>query len=81
MIITTIFSRFKSSCLECPNTVHGEFKLDDTFNERDLFEQEWGIGTAPHSLPLVLEPNKTKTVRLSYSPSSAASSSGLLYIR
>ncbi|XP_008207841.1 transmembrane protein 131 isoform X2 [Nasonia vitripennis] len=74
-------NKFKPVCSECPSTVHGEFKLDDTSNEKDLFEQEWGIGSAPHSLPIVIEPNNTKTIRLSYSPTSAASSSALLYIR
>lgn len=73
--------RFKPFCSECPNTIHGEFKFDDAFNEKDSFEQNWGIGSAPHSLPIVLEPSKTKTVRLSYAPSSTASSSALLYIR
>jgi hypothetical protein len=66
--------------MECPITVPGEFKLEDTLNEKDYFEQR-GVGSAPHSIPTVLEPNKTKTIQLSYTPSSAALSSALLYIR
>jgi len=61
--------------------VYGEFKFDDIISDKEIFEKEWGIGFAPHSFALVLEPNKTKTVRLSYTPSAAASSSTLLYIR
>lgn len=75
------FFRFKPTCVDCPNTVYGEFKFDDFLNEKEIFEKEWGIGSAPHSFALVLEPNKTKTVRLSYTPSAAASSSTVLYIR
>ncbi|XP_011499398.1 PREDICTED: transmembrane protein 131 [Ceratosolen solmsi marchali] len=73
-------NNFKPICLECPITIPGEFKLEDTLNEKDFFEQ-WGISSAPHSLPTVLEPNKTKTIQLSYTPSLAALSSALLYIR
>ena len=37
--------------------------------------------TAQNSFPFFLSPGETRNVRLSYTPASATSSSGLLYIR
>ena len=73
--------RFKPICLDCSSTVPGEFKIEEEQKERKLFERDWNIKTASQTLPLLLQPNETKSVKLSYTPLSAASSSALLYIR
>ncbi|KAJ8676644.1 hypothetical protein QAD02_012431 [Eretmocerus hayati] len=80
-LLNALPNRLKPSCTECPDTVHGEFRLSDLSNEKDFFDQGWGPGIAPHSLAFVLKPNTTKVVELSYTPSSTASSSAVLYIR
>uniref|UniRef100_A0ABD2W8B9 Transmembrane protein 131-like N-terminal domain-containing protein n=1 Tax=Trichogramma kaykai TaxID=54128 RepID=A0ABD2W8B9_9HYME len=73
---------FKPGCPDCPGAVQGEFKLsEDAIEERERFEEQWGIGSAAHSLPLLLKANETRNVRLSYTPSADTSSSALLYLR
>ncbi|XP_023247785.1 transmembrane protein 131 [Copidosoma floridanum] len=74
-------NEFKPSYTKCANTIQGEFKLEDYGNNKHLFEREWSIASAQNSIPLVLKPNQTKTIGLSYAPKLAASSSALLYIR
>ncbi|XP_058800553.1 transmembrane protein 131 isoform X2 [Phymastichus coffea] len=74
-------NKFKPVCAECPTSVHSEFKLDNALNDKSSFERKWRISAASHTLPTVLKANETKTIRLSYTPSAAAPSSALLYIR
>ncbi|XP_012279930.1 transmembrane protein 131 [Orussus abietinus] len=74
-------SKFKPVCLECPPSVSGEFKLEEIVEEREFFGKHWDVVVPPQTLPLYLNPGEWKTIRLSYSPSSAAASSALLYIR
>ncbi|XP_015119275.1 transmembrane protein 131 homolog isoform X2 [Diachasma alloeum] len=74
-------NKFKPVCYECPATVDGEFKLNDQQQERMAFQQILDIESAVDSLPLYLNPGESKTIKLSYTPSSATFSSGLLYIR
>ncbi|XP_033217734.1 transmembrane protein 131 isoform X2 [Belonocnema kinseyi] len=74
-------NKFKPVCLDCPATMPGEFKIEALQSERDLFEKEWSITTAPQTLPLLLQPNETRDVQVSYTPPSDCLSAGLLYIR
>ncbi|XP_034937146.1 transmembrane protein 131 [Chelonus insularis] len=74
-------SKFKSACYDCPSTIDGEFKLLDDGEERKAFERNWDVTVAPDSLPLFLNPGESRTVKLSYTPTQPAPSSGLLFIR
>ncbi|XP_043267121.1 transmembrane protein 131 [Venturia canescens] len=74
-------NKFKPICLECPPTVDGEFKFDENEEDRASFERQWDVTTAQGSLPLYINPGETRSVRLSYTPTAAAWSSGLLFIR
>lgn len=73
--------RFKPICLECPPTVDGEFQFDENDEDRASFERQWDVTAAQGSLPLYINPGETRSVRLSYTPTAAAWSSGLLFIR
>ncbi|KAK0097754.1 hypothetical protein PV326_013968 [Microctonus aethiopoides] len=73
--------KFKPTCVDCPTTIDGEFKLVDDDSEREIFEKIWDVTTAIDSLPFNLNPGESKTIKLSYTPFTASSSSGLLYIR
>lgn len=73
--------RFKSTCTECLSTVPEEFKLEENRYERDVFEKQWNVPIAPQSLPLYLHPSESRMIRIAYTPFSASSSSGFLYIR
>ncbi|XP_015599442.1 transmembrane protein 131 isoform X2 [Cephus cinctus] len=74
-------NKFKPICLECPSTIPNEFKLEDIPEDRELFQRTWNTFAPVQSLPLYLSPNQSKTVRISYTPSMASSSSTLLYVR
>lgn len=69
-------------CTDCASVVSSEFKLEDSDeDDRREFEQTWGVTPAPHSLTFILQPAESRIVRLSYTPTSAVSSSALVYIR
>nr|XP_046488390.1 transmembrane protein 131 isoform X3 [Neodiprion pinetum] len=74
-------NKFKPICLECPMTIPSEFKLEDNSEERERFEKHWNVIAPAQSLPLYLGPRESKSIRISYTPLSASSSSALLYIR
>ncbi|XP_046626243.1 transmembrane protein 131 isoform X1 [Neodiprion virginianus] len=74
-------NKFKPICLECPMTIPSEFKLEDNSEERERFEKHWNVIAPAQSLPLYLSPRESKSIRISYTPLSASSSSALLYIR
>ncbi|XP_025989760.2 transmembrane protein 131 isoform X3 [Solenopsis invicta] len=73
--------KFKPVCAQCSSTIPEEFKLEESANERELFEKQWGITIAPQSLSFYLNPLETRTVRVAYTPFSTSTSSGFLYIR
>ncbi|XP_018402600.1 PREDICTED: transmembrane protein 131 [Cyphomyrmex costatus] len=73
--------KFKPACEEYLPMTLEEFKLEENANERELFEKQWGVTIAPHSLPLNLNPLETRTIHITYTPFSTSTSSGFLYIR
>uniref|UniRef100_A0A0C9S2V7 TMEM131 protein n=1 Tax=Fopius arisanus TaxID=64838 RepID=A0A0C9S2V7_9HYME len=74
-------NKFKPLCYECPATIDGEFKLNGQQEDRNAFQKFSHLETSVDSLPLYLNPGESRTIKLSYTPSSATFSSGLLYIR
>ncbi|XP_014609837.1 PREDICTED: transmembrane protein 131 isoform X1 [Polistes canadensis] len=74
-------SKFKPMCTECLPTVQEEFKLEDNAEERESFEKQWDVTVASQSFPFYLNPSESKTIKITYSPSSASLSSALIYIR
>lgn len=74
-------SKFKPTCFDCTPTIDGEFKLHHDKDKRDNLKKTWNIDVAEDSLALQLEPGESIMIKLSYTPKTAASSSGLLFIR
>ncbi|XP_012250610.2 transmembrane protein 131 [Athalia rosae] len=74
-------NKFKPICLDCPTTIPSEFKMEENSVERELFERHWNVVVPAQSLPLYLSPHELKTVRITYTPTLASTSSALLYIR
>ncbi|XP_014295059.1 transmembrane protein 131 [Microplitis demolitor] len=75
--------RFKTPCNDC--MVSDDFKLADDSElceeERKKFEATWNIVVKKHSVALVLQPNATRIIKISYTPKSSGLTTGLLFIR
>ncbi|KAG8040324.1 hypothetical protein G9C98_000895 [Cotesia typhae] len=75
-------SRFKTPCNDCATS--DDFKLTDDpvlEEERRRFESSWNIIVKKNSFALILQPNATKILKVSYTPKSSGLTTGLLFVR